>query len=301
MSYKSIARSGAEGNTHLLKSYGGGSSGPRQAYATGGAVRNSPNPALAEGLSAAGGAAKPSLARPGRKMASKAKGKGKKETQINVIVAPSGGDKAAGPVSPGGPMPPMAGPPGPPPMPPGPPMPPPGAGPGPMPPMRARGGKVVTKSVKKRESGGRATISADSLRAAREERAKAEDKLTDRNINTGLAALSGAATMMPGSGRLLRGANALFTANNVGSMVGHTRRRNEHLAEADRIERGQVKPGEEDRKNGGAVSKSDAAVKIAKAEESPGRASGGSVKAPKFDAGAGGGEGRLEKAAKYGK
>lgn len=98
MSYKSIARSGAEGNTHLLKSYGGGSSGPRQAYATGGAVRSSPNPALAEGLSAAGGAAKPSLARPGRKMASKAKGKGKKETQINVIVAPAAGDKAPGPV-----------------------------------------------------------------------------------------------------------------------------------------------------------------------------------------------------------
>lgn len=205
-----------------------------------------------------------------------------------------------------------------------------------MPPMRARGGKVVTKSVKKRESGGRATISADSLRAARDERSKAEDKLTDRNVNTGLAALSGAATMMPGSGRLLRGANALFTANNVGSMVGHTRRRNEHLAEADRIERGQVTPGQEDRKHGGAVSKTDAAVKIAKAEESPGRrasggsvnqkdgeqlermndrlghvgttggatarASGGPVSPPKgFDAGAGGAKGRMEKIKEYGK
>lgn len=206
-SYKSIARSGASGNTHLLKQYGGGSTGPRQAYATGGAVRTSPNPSLAEGLSAAGGSAKPSLARPGRKMASKAKGKGKKETQINVVVATPPA-KPEGPPAGLPPMPPMAGPPGPPPMPPSPPMPPPGAGPGPMP-MRAKGGKVVTKSVKKR--------------------------------------------------------------------------------------------AEEDRKNGGPVSKSDAAVKIAKAEETPGRSVGGPASPPKFDAGAGGGLGRLEKIKKYGK
>lgn len=138
-----IARPGSEGNTRLLKQYGGGSSPPRQSYpkgyATGGAVKN---PALAEGVEAAGGPAKVNLSRPGRKMGGKApagkSGKGK-GTNVNVIVMPHGGDKGAPPA--GGPPPdmPMAGP-GPGPMPP---MPPPGAGPGGPPmPMRAKGGRV---------------------------------------------------------------------------------------------------------------------------------------------------------------
>lgn len=145
MSYMKDARSGAVGNTRLLGKYGGGSSGPRQAYANGGAVkaRADGGPAMAEGISASGSPAKPSLARPSRKVGKgKAKGKDGK-THINVIVAPQSG------ASPGGPAPgpgPMAGPPPgpPPPMP----MPPPGAGPGgpPMPPpMRAKGGVVYRK------------------------------------------------------------------------------------------------------------------------------------------------------------
>lgn len=134
-SYMKGVRCGSEGNTGLLKSYGGGSSGPRQGYATGGSVSglNKDGPAMSEGLSAAGTPAKPSLARPGRKI-----GKGKKKdakTNINVIVAPSA-PKEAGP----GPMPPMGGPP------PGPPMPPPGAG-GPPMPMRAHGGAVSKKDA----------------------------------------------------------------------------------------------------------------------------------------------------------
>ena len=140
MAYK-IARPGSEGNTRLLKQYGGGSEPPRQSYsgvkgyATGGAVRGD-NPSLAEGMAASGTPAKPSLGRPGRKMA----GKGKKDpkTNITVVVAPGGKDD-----KPPMPMPvpvpgPSAGPP--PPMP----MPPPGmAGPGGPPmPMRAKGGRV---------------------------------------------------------------------------------------------------------------------------------------------------------------
>lgn len=139
--YDSI-RTGAAGNNRLLKSYGGGSTGPRQAYATGGMVKGS-NPSLSEGLTAAGGAAKPSLARPGRKMASKGKSKDKKGTQVNVVIAQAPPtEKPEGPMPM---MPPMGGPPpGPPPMPPPPMAGPPGPG-GPMPPMRAFGGPVAKK------------------------------------------------------------------------------------------------------------------------------------------------------------
>lgn len=133
-----IARPGSEGNVRLLKQYGGGSEPPRQSYpkgyATGGAVRGD-NPSLSEGLSASGSAAKPSLARSGRKAP---KGKKEAKTNINVVVmTPEKGEKP--PMAPAD-MPIAASPMPPPPMP----MPPPGAGPGGPPmPMRAKGGRVV--------------------------------------------------------------------------------------------------------------------------------------------------------------
>lgn len=148
MSYKSIARPGSEGNTRLLKSYGGGGSAPRQCYASGGAVASGGNPSLNEGIEAAGSPAKARLDRPGRKMSGGkgGKDKGKKGTNVNVIVAPPP-QAAPTPI----PIPvPAGGPPGggpPPPMPPphmGPPPGmggPPGAGGAPMP-LRADGGRV---------------------------------------------------------------------------------------------------------------------------------------------------------------
>lgn len=141
MSYIKSVPTGASGNTRLLKSYGGGSKGPRQAYASGGAVKgmNSDGPALDEGLAASGEPAKPNLARAGRKMSKKGGKKddkddgGKKGTTFDVVIA-SGGKGPDGP-----PGPPMG----------GPPMPPPGAGGPPMmpPPMRASGGRVACRSV----------------------------------------------------------------------------------------------------------------------------------------------------------
>lgn len=128
MKMKSIARSGAEGNTRLLSKYGGGSSGPRQHYASGGRVQGKAlggevdDEEMMEGDEAA-----PRLDRPSRK-------KGESKTTVNVIVA-SKGDQPMPPMGP------MAGPP--PPMPPVPP-----GGPPPM--MRKNGGRVVT-----RKAGGR--------------------------------------------------------------------------------------------------------------------------------------------------
>lgn len=135
-----IARPGSEGNMRLLKAYGGGSTPPRQHFATGGAVRSGGNPALDEGLSASGEPARPNLSRPGRKM----KGKDKKEAKTNINIVVMGKDKDAAPPAPGpmaaaGPMPPP-----PMPMPPKPPMGGPPVGPdiGPPMPMRKSGGRV---------------------------------------------------------------------------------------------------------------------------------------------------------------
>lgn len=282
MSYMKDARSGAVGNTRLLGKYGGGSSGPRQAYANGGAVkaRADGGPAMAEGISASGSPAKPSLARPSRKVG-KGKAKGKEgKTHINVIVAPQSG------ASPGGPAPgpgPMAGPPpGPPPMP----MPPPGAGPGgpPMPPMRANGGVVYRKKGGRvnRAEGGRSTLSADSVRAAQDERDKADSQGRGRDLSGGLGLVSGtlaAATRMRIPNLIVAGLNGALAASSQS-------RRNEHLEEADRISRGRVEPGKEDRKDGGRAC----------------RSVGGPASPPKgFDAGAGGAKGRIEKIKKYGK
>lgn len=131
------ARPGSEGNTRLLKAYGGGSKPPRQHYATGGAVKGE-NPSLDEGMEAA------PIADLGDEKPSKSKkDKGDKKdakTSINIVVMPKA--DAAPPMPPPG----AAGMSPPPPMP-MPPMPPPGAGPGgpPMPPMRASGGRVSSK------------------------------------------------------------------------------------------------------------------------------------------------------------
>ena len=296
MSYMKGVRQGSEGNTSLLKSYGGGSSGPRQGYATGGSVGlNKDGPALSEGLSAAGSPAKRSLARPGRKIS---KGKKKEaKTNINVIVAPSAPKEGPPP------MPAMAGPPpGPPPMPP------PGAGGPPMPPMRASGGRVdadckeavhkhdrqmhkgqgLTKlriggKVKKRADGG-STISEDSKREVARLRGEADQSRGSRNLSGGLAAGSGILGSV--GNRLQRsGFKPFGLAMGALSGAAHLASRREDK-EADRIERGEAEPGKEDRKHGGKVS----------------RAEGGPVMGLKNkDGGAGGGEGRLAKIKMYGK
>lgn len=137
MSMKSIAKSGAIGNTTLLKKYGGHGETRQtyaKGYATGGAVKGYATGGAPSGsMDTDGAPAKPSLARPGRKMG-KGKAMAKKGgTNVNIIIAGKGD---------GGDKPPM--------MPPGPPMdagpmpPPPGAGPGGPPmPMRAKGGRVT--------------------------------------------------------------------------------------------------------------------------------------------------------------
>ena len=108
MSYMKGTPTNAVGNKRLLKSYGSGSSGPRQAYASGGAVKHRAmgGPAMDEGMAPAEGmAAKPNLSRPGRKMHGKGgKDAGKKGTNVNVIVMPH---------APGAGGPPMGGAPGP--------------------------------------------------------------------------------------------------------------------------------------------------------------------------------------------
>ena len=231
-------------------------------YATGGSVSGGP----VEGM-----AAKPRLDRPAR---TKAKGKsGKGKTNVNVIVMPKEGNAA--PPAPPMPMPPpaMAGPPpGPPPMPP------PGAGGPPMPPMRASGGRVdadckdavhkhdrqmhkgqgLTKlriggKVKKRADGGRADISKDSLRYAREQRAEADSAANRRNFHTGMGTASGVVSALPGIGKVLRGVNIGSAATQAASAMGAQSDRNRALNRADRAERGLVSEGEEDRKHGGKV------------------------------------------------
>lgn len=138
MSMKSIARSGAEGNTRLQKMYGAGSTPPRQdypkGYATGGAVKDYAGGGMVA-PDADGMAAKPNLGRPGRKMAKGKSGKSGKGTNVNVVIMPKP-DAPKAPADMAAPPPAMMGPA---------PMPPPAAGPGGPPPpmpMRAKGGRV---------------------------------------------------------------------------------------------------------------------------------------------------------------
>ena len=314
-----LARPGSEGNMRLLKAYGGGSTPPRQHYATGGAVKGD-NPSLTEGLSAAGSPAKASLARPGRKMP----GKGKKDakTNVNVVIMPKGEDGKP-------PMPPpgaMAGLP-PPPMPPGPPMPPPGAGGppggpgGPPPPMMRKAGGRVNKA-----EGG--IISDDSKKAAAELRAKGSDGMRGAATDA-LGAIPGIAggaivsalsrgRAVRGVGHAVSGASALA---GLGSSMAKAKGAMDDYKEARRIEKGMVKDGEEDRKAGGRVNadaKADKAMVVKgvhkhEAAMHKGKLmtklnTGGKVITAKalvaekgYQGGGGGGVGRLEKVKKFGK
>lgn len=138
-------RPDSEGNTRLLKSYGGGSTPPRQSYANGyasGGVVKSDEVGPAEAMMASGKSARGSTSKPGRKMAGRGSKKG--STNVNVIIVPKDGDKGAAAMKPPGPDagPPMAMPMPPPPMPPPGPMAGPGGPGGPPMPMRKSGGRV---------------------------------------------------------------------------------------------------------------------------------------------------------------
>lgn len=278
-----IARPGSEGNMRLLKQYGGGSTPPRQHFATGGAVRSGGNPALDEGLSASGEAARPNLSRPGRKAK---KDKDKAKTNINIVVM--GKDKdAAPPATPPGPM--AAGPMPPPPMPmpPKPPM----GGPemGPPMPMRASGGRV------NRADGGE--VEADD---------QAEYKVAGGF--GGLAKAAGSAAKA--SSGVAKGAGAAAgkgTSSGVGSAVMEGVRQGEAAmngtpgAPIGTVRRGVLDalsiPGrrgrEEERKKQKEMDKTTPPVKFS---------TGGPAKPPVgIDDGAGGGKGRLEKIKSYGK
>ena len=259
MSYMKQYGTAAKGNDRLLKQYGGNAgSSPmaRQRYAKGGAVKAG-NPSLDEGLSTAaeGAPAKPSLARPGRKMPGKGKDKKGGKTNVNVIIA------QAPPKGDGMPMPPPgAGPSGPPPPMP---MPPPGPG-GPPMPMRKHGGAVgrFAKGGRvKRDDGGPVPGEISDAAQRKYLRKKAGDERSSAILPGALAALTGAASLMPGSGKLLRAFNIGNTAVNAASAAGHIKNARTADDEAEKFE---------DRKSGGRVNKmttkGDEASKIAKKE-----------------------------------
>lgn len=202
---------------------------PRK-YASGGAVMDDAGPV--EGM-----AAKGRLDRPGRSKMSKKGGKdaSKKGTTVNVVIASGGGPKP--------PMP-MAGPP------PDMPMPPPGAGPGGPPmPMRAKGGRVS-------KADGGPTISQDSKDEAKRLRSEGNGDYWKGLVaaNIGNAALM---THIPGARgigqKLGNGVKNAVTGLGWATGVKGVKNSFDKSAEADRIEKGQAKEGEEDRKSGGRV------------------------------------------------
>lgn len=272
MSFLKQYGTSAKGNDRLLKQYGGSAgSSPmaRQHYAKGGAVKGKEgNPSLAEGLEAADGApSKPSLARPGRKMAKKG-GDDKKDakTNVNIIIAgksPDAGPKAAPPMPP-----------------PDMPMPPPGgAGPGPggpPMPMRKHGGAVgrfatggrITNLGKyahggkvKRADGGW-TGEGDSGKAAKEkaadlrEKASANEKGAKSSLYSGALAAGAGVTgpkfsEMGKVGKTLKGGALASGIANLG-MAGL--QKVQAMSDRDKADRADKAGDEaEGRKRGGSV------------------------------------------------
>lgn len=112
---------------------------------------------------------------------------------------------------------------------------------------RARGGRVCREDG---GSAGRSRISADSQAEATKLRERASGRLGQAAMNAVMATTGLGTAGMPRAARWLGkaviGTNALAGI----SALGNRAREN---AEADRIERGLVTPGEEDRKDGGAT------------------------------------------------
>lgn len=111
-------------------------------------------------------------------------------------------------------------------------------------PGRARGGRV------KREGGG-ATISEDSKKEAAELRSGASRDRLSRNISGGVAGVLG---VLGSTGNKMQrsGNKPMAAATAASSYASHLSSKSKD-AEAERIEKGKVKTGEEDRKSGGPV------------------------------------------------
>lgn len=156
-------------------------------------------------------------------------------------------------------------------------------------PMRAAGGRINNLGKYahgggvKREEGGR--ISEDSKTEAAKLRNKASQDRGLRNVSGGAAGLLGVLGSV-GNNLQRKGNLPMAIANGVLSAGSHLSSKSSD-AEADRIEKGLVKPGEEDRKSGGRACKDGGGA--------VGLREGGKM------VGSGGGLGRLAKMKKYGK
>ncbi len=278
MKMSSMARMGSSGNTKLLSKYGGKHRDKPYKFANGGAVpglKPAQRKAYADGGPIDGMPARARLDRKG------GKAKPKSKTTVNVVVAGKGDGAPAMPPAP------MAGPPMPPPGPGGPPM-----------PMRKHGGAVQRFArggkVRKRADGGW-TGEGDTGQHLRDKADAAKGRTTSSGVATGvMSGLRAASRMAPRPLRALLnagiGEGALSTAVNA----------KEARSAAEEAEKA------EGRKDGGRINsdaaedKKMAASMVHKHERDMHHAKkltkfakGGRVK---FDAGAGSGEGREEKA-----